>query len=102
MSKGLSDQKERDKIVSVLDKNFLVEAGAGSGKTYSLVSRMISLVKNGVSCENIVAITFTRKAAGELRERFQLELENAICDEKDNNIRANLLSGLMNLESCFI
>ncbi|NMA96219.1 MAG: UvrD-helicase domain-containing protein [Clostridiales bacterium] len=102
MSKGLSDQKERDKIVNVLDKNFLVEAGAGSGKTYSLVSRMISLVKNGVPCENIVAITFTRKAAGELRERFQLELEDAISDEKDNNIRANLLSGLTNLENCFI
>ena len=54
----------------------MVEAGAGSGKTQSLVDRMVALVR-GRWCkvEEIAAVTFTRKAAAELRQRFQIELE---------------------------
>lgn len=71
------DQKARDRIAEDLDSSLLVEAGAGSGKTTSLVTRLISLIKSGAPLEAIAAVTFTRKAAAELRERFQLELEKA-------------------------
>ena len=55
--------------------NFAVCAAAGSGKTTALVGRMLGLVRTGVRVENIAAITFTRKAAGELRLRFYRELQ---------------------------
>lgn len=57
------------------DTNFAVCAAAGSGKTTALVGRMLGLVRTGVPVDAIVAITFTRKAAGELRLRFYRELQ---------------------------
>jgi ATP-dependent helicase/nuclease subunit A len=57
------------------DINFAVCAAAGSGKTTALVGRMLGLVRTGVPVEAIAAITFTRKAAGELRLRFYRELQ---------------------------
>src|SRR6478672_6029675 len=75
-----SDQAARERILTDLDTNILVEAGAGSGKTTSLVGRMLALVERGTSVEQIAAVTFTRKAANELRERFQLGLEARIRD----------------------
>ncbi|HEX6535264.1 MAG TPA: UvrD-helicase domain-containing protein [Gemmatimonadaceae bacterium] len=69
------DQPARDRILRDLDTNMLVEAGAGSGKTTSLVGRMLALVTRGTPVEHIAAVTFTRKAANELRERFQMGLE---------------------------
>lgn len=73
-----SDEAARERIRTDLDTNMLVEAGAGSGKTTSLVGRMYALVERGEAVERIAAVTFTRKAANELRERFQLRLEQAV------------------------
>ena len=53
-----------------LDANMIVSAGAGSGKTSLLIERLVVLIRSGVAVDEIVAITFTRKAAGELQERF--------------------------------
>lgn len=61
----------------VLDQNLVVRAGAGSGKTRSLVDRMVALVRAGVPAREIAAITFTIKAAGELRVRFAESLRDA-------------------------
>ena len=72
-----SDQAARERIRTDLDANMLVEAGAGSGKTTSLVARMVEHVRRGTAVERLTAVTFTRKAANELRERFQQELERA-------------------------
>ena len=72
------DQPVRLRILEDLDRNLLVEAGAGSGKTTSLVGRMVALVRSGAcTVDRIAAVTFTRKAAAELRQRFQAELEQA-------------------------
>ncbi len=57
--------------------NVVLEASAGTGKTTVLVSRYINLLKAGVEPANILAITFTRKAAAEMRERIVGELRDA-------------------------
>ena len=71
-----SDQSERDRIESDLDSTLFVDAGAGSGKTKALVDRVVALVLSGVAMENIAAITFTEKAAAELRSRIRTSLED--------------------------
>src|SRR5687767_12988929 len=75
------DQPARDRIVSGLDANLFVEAGAGAGKTSSLVGRIRALVASGVDITAIAAITFTEKAAAELRVRVRSDLTNAIADQ---------------------
>ena len=80
MSMTLSDGPARERIRTDLKTNMLVEAGAGSGKTTSLVDRMLQHVLTGTPVERITAVTFTRKAASELRERFQVRLERAARD----------------------
>jgi ATP-dependent helicase/nuclease subunit A len=57
--------------------NVVLEASAGTGKTSVLVARYINLLKAGVDPANILAITFTRKAAAEMRERILRELSDA-------------------------
>jgi pimeloyl-ACP methyl ester carboxylesterase len=70
------DQMSRQSIREELTTNILVEAGAGSGKTQMLAERMAAGVAAGVyKVEHMVAVTFTRKAASELRGRFHLALE---------------------------
>jgi ATP-dependent helicase/nuclease subunit A len=72
----LSDEQSRQLIVSDLDRNLLVEAGAGSGKTHMMAARMAAGIASGkYQIEHMAAVTFTRKAASELRGRFQLALE---------------------------
>ena len=62
--------------------NATVAASAGTGKTWLLVTRIIRLLLKGVPPENILAITFTRKATAEMQVRLSLRLfELAQCDE---------------------
>lgn len=97
------DQEARLKIKQELWKNFIVEAGAGSGKTTSLVDRMVSRLSAGeISIGQMAAITFTRKAACELKERFQTELENSFRDEEDAVKKERLQQSLINLDQCFV
>ena len=88
----LADQRSRDHIASELQRNLLVEAGAGSGKTHEMSSRMAAGIASGdYQVEHIAAVTFTRKAAAELRGRFQLALEEEL--EREENDQSELLLG---------
>jgi ATP-dependent helicase/nuclease subunit A len=72
----LQDQDARTRIRSVFDTSLFVEAGAGTGKTTELVARIVGLIESGrAQLSEIVAITFTEAAAGELRERVRTKLE---------------------------
>jgi len=99
----LIDKNARDKIIQELDKTFLVEAGAGSGKTKSLVDRMLALLREGkCTIQTLAAVTFTRKAAAELRGRFQTELETEVQESEDPEVKERLKLALQDLEQCYI
>ena len=59
-----------------IEGNYLVLAGPGSGKTYTLVYRVIHMLKKGILSSEIVVITFTRKAADELKKRIKQQIGN--------------------------
>ncbi len=66
--------------MDVLEKNLLVLASAGSGKTFCLSDRVIGLMAKGIEPEKIVALTFTRKAAGEFADAILKKLAEAAAD----------------------
>jgi len=101
--KELIDQKARDKIIKEINRNILVEASAGSGKTSSLIHRMAALIKSGkFEVDEIAAITFTRKAAIELKERFQQKIEDSFRETEDEKEKGYLREALYNLEQCYL
>ncbi len=78
-----ADQAERTACLDVR-RSFIVQAPAGSGKTTLLTERFIALLSVVESPSEIVAITFTRKAAAEMRERVLLALQKAKLDDPDD------------------
>jgi ATP-dependent exoDNAse (exonuclease V) beta subunit len=69
---------DRALITSRLDDTLVVEAAAGTGKTTQLVARIVALIRSGrATVTEIVAVTFSEKAAGELKLRLREELERA-------------------------
>lgn len=82
----LVDVDARNTVTTDLDTNLFVEAGAGSGKTTSLVRRIVRMVRSGVPITRIAAITFTEAAATELRQRVRDELERAGVEQNDQQL----------------
>ena len=75
-----ADEAGRRAAATDLATTYLVEAGAGTGKTRLLVERYVSCLRTGAPAETVVAITFTEKAAGELRQRIRERLEVLLDD----------------------
>lgn len=64
-----------------LKKNWFVEASAGTGKTYTIQQIVARLVKEGISLKKILIVTYTEKAAGELKDRIRRKLEEVLDSE---------------------
>ncbi len=100
----LADTEARRIISGDLDATLFVEASAGTGKTTSLVQRVVNLVASGSATLNrIAAITFTEAAAAELRDRVRAGLELASIDAKLSEIeRDRCREGITDLDQADI
>jgi len=100
VSAPLADAQARRRIREDLDTTFFVEAAAGTGKTSELVARIVAAVRAGRSTlDNLVAVTFTEKAAGEMKLRLREEIERARALEPEASAeRARFDAALEHLE----
>jgi ATP-dependent helicase/nuclease subunit A len=99
----IADGAERRAIREDLDTTILVEAAAGTGKTRSLVERMVALVATGkTTVDRLSAVTFTIRAAAQLKQRFQGALERALRQESHSGRRERLAAGLKSIDLCFV
>ena len=80
------DQADRDRALQI-NRSFIVQAPAGSGKTSLLVERYLRLLSQVTQPEEILAITFTRAAAAEMKQRVLLELQKNTLLTKGSGIR---------------
>ncbi|SES80705.1 helicase-exonuclease AddAB subunit AddA [[Clostridium] polysaccharolyticum] len=78
---------EQQKVIDSRDRNILVSAAAGSGKTAVLVERIIQMVmdeKRPIDIDHLLIVTFTKAAASEMRERIEKALEKKLMENPDN------------------
>ena len=79
--------REQQSVIDLRNRNLLISAAAGSGKTAVLVERIIKMVtdtKNPVDIDKLCVVTFTNAAAAEMKERILLALNNALDEDSDN------------------
>jgi len=72
------DHDVRHRAATELNASVILEAGAGTGKTTVLVSRVMSILRTDVPLESVALITFTEKAAGELKQKIRAEIEREL------------------------
>ena len=90
------NEKQKEAVLYT-DGPLLIVAGAGAGKTKTITNRIIHLIHKGIDPSSVLAITFTNKAAKEMRERTLSMLEN-----KENGFEfADLHSNIPFISECF-
>ncbi|HTW64231.1 MAG TPA: UvrD-helicase domain-containing protein [Bryobacteraceae bacterium] len=99
----LDDRAARERIRTSLAESLIVEASAGTGKTTELIARIVAVLARGLTTINrIVAVTFTNKAAGELKLRLRQELDRARGVAADPSERSSIENALEHLEEASI
>lgn len=95
---------EQESAIYIHDKNLIVVAGAGSGKTHVLVERYLALLEANPAwpLNALVAITFTKKAAGEMRDRVRSKLQDRLRSAGDERSRWRWLDLLSQMDSARI
>ncbi len=103
-SAAVADHSARERVVHDVGSTMFVEAGAGTGKTTALVGRIVELVSGeyAVPISAIAAITFTEKAAAELRNRIRAELNARLAGSQDARTCQQLRDALDGLDSAAI
>ncbi len=95
MSSGMKrtvDHEARQRAISDLDTSFCLEAGAGTGKTTILVERFLSIIRRGrAECPAVTAITFTEKAASEMKDRLFGRIEQLLAEKDPSDQERPLL-----------
>ena len=84
---GVIWTEEQQKVISLRNRNILVSAAAGSGKTAVLAERILSKIcdpKKPVDIDRLLIMTFTRAAAGEMKERISAAIDQKLYDNPDN------------------
>ena len=84
---AISWTNEQKAVITTRGKNILVSAAAGSGKTAVLVERILSRITSDtdpVSIDELLIVTFTKAAAGEMKNRILSRLEDAAEQDPDN------------------
>ncbi|WP_312102762.1 helicase-exonuclease AddAB subunit AddA [Lachnoclostridium sp.] len=77
----------QQKVIDIRDCNLLVSAAAGSGKTAVLVERIINRItseNSPINIDQLLIVTFTKAAAGEMRERIGAAIEKKVLEQPDN------------------
>ena len=88
---ALTDTEARQRASSELTTTFLIEAGAGTGKTTVLLSRVMALLRSGRSrVDRLAAITFSEKSAAEIRSRLRTEIERTLAEPLTEDEYTNL------------
>jgi ATP-dependent helicase/nuclease subunit A len=101
-ARAFSDAEARAHILESLDESLIVEASAGTGKTTVLVKRLVEVLATGrASIERIAAVTFTHKAAGEMKLRLRQELDEQR-QAAEGSRKAALETALEHLEEASI
>src|SRR5207244_2926159 len=91
MTAPLADALARTRIQEDLATSFVVEAAAGTGKTTEIINRVVAVLAGGFAeVGRIVVVTFTNKAAGELKLRLRAELERCRQQTEEIAIRERL------------
>ena len=84
---GVKWTKQQQQVIDLRDRNILVSAAAGSGKTAVLVERIITMLtdeEHPVNVDELLIVTFTEAAAGEMKERIRGAIEKALEENPEN------------------
>ena len=80
---GVKWTEEQQKVIQLRNRNILVSAAAGSGKTAVLVERIITMLTEDdppVDVDKLLIVTFTEAAASEMKERIRLAIEKKLLE----------------------